>query len=172
MILMRKWHLETRNIEALQDHPKNARSLTKDQAKHLMQSMAKFGLIDKPIITPDGNVIGGHQRLKVLKQLGHEEVECWVCNEELSDSEIDELNIRLNKNTGEWDWDVLANEWDINLLCEWGFSVKEFHDEDKGKLEGKPKVTIEFKDSEALEDAMRLIEEIASSYDVKVKVKV
>jgi DNA modification methylase len=122
---MRKWHLETRNIEALQEHPKNARSLTKDQAKHLMQSMAKFGLIDKPIITPDGNVIGGHQRLKVLKQLGHEEVECWVCNEELSDSEIDELNIRLNKNTGEWDWDVLANEWNPEDLFNWGFTEEE-----------------------------------------------
>jgi DNA modification methylase len=122
---MRKWHLETRNIEALQEHPKNARSLTKDQAKHLMQSMAKFGLIDKPIITLDGNVIGGHQRLKVLKQLGHEEVECWVCNEELSDSEIDELNIRLNKNTGEWDWDVLANEWNPEDLFNWGFTEEE-----------------------------------------------
>lgn len=125
MILMRKWHLETRNIEDLQEHPKNARSLTKDQAKHLMQSMAKFGLIDKPIITPDGKVIGGHQRLKVLKQLGHEEVECWVCNEELSDSEIDELNIRLNKNTGEWDWDVLANEWNPEDLFNWGFTEEE-----------------------------------------------
>lgn len=169
---MRKWHLETRNIEDLKEHSRNARCLTKEQGKHLMQSLAKFGLIDKPIITKDGFIIGGHQRLNVLKEFNHDIVDCWVCDEELSEEEIDELNIRLNKNTGEWDWDKLANEWDINLLCKWGFSVKEFQEEGKGKLESKPKVTIEFSSREDLDEVMSFFEEVSNRYDVKIKIKV
>lgn len=122
---MKKWNLETRNIKELKEHPRNARCLTKDQAKHLSTSMSKFGIIDKPIITKDGMIIGGHQRLNVLKDLKQKSVECWVCEEELTPEEIDELNIRLNKNTGEWDWEKLANEWSSESLFDWGFTEKE-----------------------------------------------
>lgn len=168
---MKKWNLETRNIKDLKEHPRNARCLTKDQAKHLSTSMSKFGIIDKPIITKDGMIIGGHQRLNVLKTMKQKSVECWVCEEELTSEEIDELNIRLNKNTGDWDWEKLANEWDINLLCEWGFTVKDFHDEGKGKLASNPKVTIEFSNQEDLDEVMPFIEEVSGNYDVKVKIK-
>src|SRR5690554_2933575 len=90
-VQMRKWHLEKKPLAQLKDHPRNPRYLSKENGKHLMQSMAKYGLIDKPIITHNGMIIGGHQRVRVLKDLGHEETECWVCDEELSDEEIDEL---------------------------------------------------------------------------------
>jgi len=170
---MRKWHLEKRYIDDLHEHTRNARCLTQHEKKHLMTSMAKFGLIDKPIINYEGMIIGGHQRVKVLKEMGHYEVECWVADgEDLTEEEIDELNIRLNKNTGEWDWDKLANEWDINLLCEWGFTVKDFHDEGKGKLEGKPKVILEFEDQKALDDTMSLIKDIQIYAEDRVKIKV
>lgn len=169
---MRKWHLEIKLLEELQDHPRNPRFISKEDCKQLMTSIAKFGLIDKPIVTQDGLIIGGHQRLKVLKDLGHYEVECWVCddNEPFTEEEIDELNIRLNKNTGSWDWDKLANEWDVNLLCEWGFKPDDF--DDPLPKENKPRVILEFEDSDALSDAMKLIEELAWHSGEKVKVKV
>ena len=64
-------------------------------------------------------VIGGHQRLKICKELKHKEVGCIILN--LSKEEERELNVRLNKNTGEFDIDVLANEFDIDNLIDWGF---------------------------------------------------
>lgn len=165
------WHLEHRDIEALSFHPRNPRYISKEDAKHLKKSISNFGLIDKPIITPNGLVIGGHQRLRVLHEMGEKEVECWVSDKEKwSDEEVDELNIRLNKNTGNWDSDKLANEWDVNLLCEWGFKPEYFDDPlPKSK---KPRITLEFSDSEVMKSAMALVEEISAFLGEKVKIKV
>lgn len=120
---MIKWNLETRQLKDLKAHPKNPRQLSKDQMKQLEQSIETYGLIDKPIINTDNTIIGGHQRVNILKSKKITEVECWVPERELNQHEIDECNIRLNKNTGEWDFDVLANEWDIPDLVNWGFKL-------------------------------------------------
>lgn len=121
-----KWHLETRKLSDLTDHPRNPRKLSKDDARQLKESLEKFGVIDKPVITPAGMIIGGHQRKQILKKLAIKEIECWVPDRELEDKEIDELNIRLNKNIGEFDWDILANEFEITDLLDWGFKLDEF----------------------------------------------
>ncbi len=120
------WHLEKRKLSTLTDHPRNPRKLTKDDARQLKESLEKFGVIDKPVITPAGMIIGGHQRKQILKKLAIKEVECWVPDRDLTDKEIDELNIRLNKNQGEFDWEKLANEWEITDLLDWGFKLDEF----------------------------------------------
>jgi site-specific DNA-methyltransferase (adenine-specific) len=137
------WTLETRKIKELKNHPKNARQLTKQQSHHLTHSIKKFGLADKPIINRDNTVIGGHQRLKILKKLGHKEVQCWVPQVQLDEKDLDEFNIRLNKNTGEWDWDTLANEWDALDLLEYGFSESElvgkFDDKEEAAADSKKK---------------------------------
>ncbi len=112
-------------IKDLKKHPKNPRQLNKDQEKHLSHSIDKFGLIDKPIVTIDGLIIGGHQRINVLKKQKIKEIECWIPDQELTERDIDELNIRLNKNTGDWDYDILADQWEVNDLLEWGFTEEE-----------------------------------------------
>lgn len=122
---MMNWKLETRPIKSLRKHPDNPRKLTKDQFDQLKTSIDKFGLIDKPIITHDGIIIGGHQRIEVLKKLAHKEVECYVAPNDISEKDINELNIRLNKNTGEFDYEILANCWDLPDLVEWGFKPEE-----------------------------------------------
>lgn len=125
---MIQWHIENRKIKDLKPHPKNARRLTKDQALHLEISLEKFGLIDLPIINTENTIIGGHQRINLLKKKKIKEIDCWVPDHELTQEEVDELNIRLNKNTGEFDFDILANEWDIQNLVEWGFTEKDLLD--------------------------------------------
>ena len=50
---------------------------------------------------------------------------CWVPSRLLTQKEVEELNIRLNKNGGEFDFDMLANEWNIDDLAQWGFSHEE-----------------------------------------------
>lgn len=122
---MIEWSLKTKKIADLSEHPKNPRQLSEREFKQLQKSIAKFGMIDKPIINRDGTIIGGHQRLKVLEEMGYTEVEVWIPDIDLTDEQVDQLNIRLNKNTGDWDWDILANEWDADDLLDWGFSEHE-----------------------------------------------
>jgi ParB-like chromosome segregation protein Spo0J len=66
-------------------------------------------------------VVGGHQRLKVAKSLGFEEVPVYKVN--LSLKKEKELNIRLKANVGSWDWDKIANEWDYTNLENWGLNI-------------------------------------------------
>jgi ParB-like chromosome segregation protein Spo0J len=124
-----KWELVTKKIKDLKPHPKNPRKLSQHDYEHLQKSLDKFGLIDKPIINSDGTIIGGHQRIAVLKKSGAKEIECWQpSGAALEQRDMDELNIRLNRNLGEWDWDVLANEWETKDLIEFGFDKIEMHD--------------------------------------------
>ena len=116
-------------LDELTDYYKNPRSLSEKEFKQLKTSLDKFGMIDKPIVNADSanTIIGGHQRKHVLEASGVKEIECWIPDRELSDKEVEELNIRLNKNTGSWDFDTLANEFELDDLLEWGF--------DKGELD-------------------------------------
>ncbi|HOO07988.1 MAG TPA: ParB N-terminal domain-containing protein [Ruminococcus sp.] len=146
------WNLKTFNIYDLTDYSKNPRSLTKQQFEQLKKSLDKFGLIDKPIINADekNTVIGGHQRLRVLRSENQKSVECWIPSRKLTDREVEELNIRLNKNTGDWDFDTLANEFELPDLVEWGFTEIDLglypEDEEKSSTDEpsyeKPKMII------------------------------
>jgi len=122
------WQLKTYKLADLTDYFKNPRHITETEFKQLKKSLDTFGLIDKPIINADAanTIIGGHQRKHVLEANGETECECWVPDRELTEREVEELNIRLNKNTGQWDFDVLANEFELDDLLEWGFSEMEF----------------------------------------------
>lgn len=112
----------------------NPRKHSDKQKEDLKESIKRFGLVD-PIIcngAPERKniVIGGHFRLKVAKELGFDEVP--VVYVSLPDVEKEkELNIRLNKNTGEWDFELLKS-FDFDLLSDIGFSDIElkFFDED------------------------------------------
>jgi len=122
---MLKWSVEKRKIKDLKPHPKNPRHLSRIQHCELKTSLEKFGLADKPIINLDNTIIGGHQRIKILKELGNKEIEVLVPERSLDEKEVEELCVRLNKNVGDWDWEILANEFEINDLIDWGFTEKD-----------------------------------------------
>lgn len=114
----------------------NPRQLTKDQHKSLTDSIKRFGLVDPIIINKHKDrmniVIGGHMRLRICKELKIKVIPCVELKLTLAKEK--ELNIRLNKNVGEWDWDLLAN-FNTDDLFEWGFSEKDligFDDEPQG----------------------------------------
>ena len=102
----------------------NPRELKKDQFQQIKESIEKFGVVDPIIINsnPDRKniIIGGHQRVKVAESLGFDKLPCVEID--LTLEEEKELNVRLNKNTGQWDWDLLANHFEQNELLEWGFN--------------------------------------------------
>ena len=112
--------VETKLITELKPATYNPRQISTKDYNSLKESINKFGLVDPIIINQNGNVVvGGHQRLKICKELKHIEIDCVVLD--LSKEEERELNIRLNKNTGQFDMDILANEFDIDELVDWGF---------------------------------------------------
>ena len=105
----------------------NPRQLSKDQFKYLKDSIHRFGLVDPIIINKNKDrkniIIGGHQRTKVAKAMGIKEIPCLEID--LAYDKERELNVRLNKNTGDWDYDLLANNFDIEELNDWGFDDSE-----------------------------------------------
>ena len=111
--------IESKLVKDLNPASYNPRQISSKQYKDLKESVKKFGLVDPIIVNKDNTVIGGHQRLKICKDLKYVEVECVMLD--LSKEEERELNIRLNKNTGDFDMDILANEFDIEELTDWGF---------------------------------------------------
>lgn len=131
------WHSETRKITDLNPAPYNPRQLTKKQAEDLGKSLDKFSLAEPLVINLNNTLVGGHQRLALLKLKGILEVDVRVPDRELSSAEEQELNLRLNKNVGEWDFDALANLSE-DLLKEVGFEQEEldFHMETNGPPEG------------------------------------
>ena len=111
--------IELIKINKLKPATYNPRQISTKQYNDLKKSIERFGLVDPIIVNKDMTIIGGHQRYKICKALKHTEIDCVVLD--LSKEEERELNIRLNKNTGDFDMDILANEFDIDELTDWGF---------------------------------------------------
>lgn len=131
------WHTETRKIKDLKEHGKNPRKITKDQMEKLKQSLKSFNYVETIVINLDNTILAGHMRIRALKALGRikEEIEVRVPNRQLTSKEAEEYLIRSNKNSGEWDWERLANEWEIPDLFNWGFTEDELQIKDPEKLE-------------------------------------
>ena len=105
----------------------NPRKWNKDQVEQLKESIIRFGIVDPIIANSAENrrniVIGGHFRLEVAKQLGYKETPVVYVNIPEVEREK-ELNLRLNKNQGEFDYSLLA-KFDENLLKDIGFGSEE-----------------------------------------------
>jgi len=121
---MLAWKTEKRKVSDLIPAKYNPRTLSDKQSKDLSNSIQKFSLADPIIINKDNKIIGGHQRIKILKDQGIVDVDVRVPDRQLSEKEEEELNLRLNKNVGEWDWDLLA-KFDEDMLLGVGFDSNE-----------------------------------------------
>ena len=124
-----KWHTEKRIINQLIPYENNPRIMTEKQKADLQKSLEEFDLVEIPAIDTDNKIIAGHQRLKIMQLLGrgNEEIDVRVPNRKLTEEEFKKYNLRSNKNTGEWDWDMLAN-YDEELLLDIGFDEYELNE--------------------------------------------
>jgi ParB-like chromosome segregation protein Spo0J len=126
--------IEKKKISDLIPAPYNPRQSTAKQEKHLKESLEKFGLVEPIIFNKQtGYIVGGHFRVRELKKLGIKEIECVIVN--LNEADEKELNIRLNANTGGWDWDTLANDWDVVDLEAWGLDIPQFDTVEEQEIE-------------------------------------
>ena len=114
-------------ISNLQPAEYNPRTNTDKQAEDLKKSLRDFDLVEPIVVNSAENrknvIIGGHFRWRMAKELGYKEIPVVYVN--IPDLEKEkELNLRLNKNIGEFDWDLLAN-FDESFLSDIGFSSEE-----------------------------------------------
>ena len=123
----RTWSSTTRKLVDLINNGYNPRKLSESEKRDLEKSVKEFGTV-VPIVLNIGSraniIIGGEQRVKVYIDLGIEEIECMIPSKELTLEEEKELNLRLNKNTGSWNEELLK-EFDMNLLLDVGFGDEE-----------------------------------------------
>lgn len=109
-------------------NPNNPRQIKDEKFKKLVESIKNFPemLSLRPIVVNDNMVVlGGNMRLKACKEAGLKEVPIIKASE-LTDEQQKEFIIKDNVGFGEWDWDQLANEWDVEQLTEWGLDVPDF----------------------------------------------
>jgi len=121
------WKTVRRKVSALKGMPRNPRTLTDDERKQLTRSIEKFNLVEIPAIDTDNTILAGHQRVAVLIDLGRkdETIDVRIPSRKLSAAERREYNIRSNKNTGEWDLDILQEDFKPKQLVDYGFTQSE-----------------------------------------------
>lgn len=114
--------VKTKEIIANETNP---RVIKDDKFKKLVQSIKDFPqmLQLRPIVVNDDMVVlGGNMRLRAVQEVGLKEVPIIKASD-LTPEQQKEFIIKDNVGFGEWDWDVLANEWEPELLTEWGLDV-------------------------------------------------
>ena len=118
-------NIELIEINKLKPATYNPRQISTKQYNDLKESIERFGLVDPIVVNKDMTIIGGHQRYKIWKEKAKKSnvkditIPCVVL--ELNKEQERELNVRLNKSGGEFDMDILANEFNIDDLVDWGF---------------------------------------------------
>jgi len=125
-------NIEKVKLSQVKSNPNNPRLIKDDKFKKLVNSIKEFPemLKIRPIVVnEDMIVLGGNMRLKACKEAGLKEV--FIINAaELTDEQQREFIIKDNSGFGEWDWDMIANEWDTDQLEEWGIDIPLFDDGD------------------------------------------
>ena len=118
-------------ISTVKGNPSNPRIIKNDKFKKLVKSIQDFPEMLKlrPIVVDeDMMVLGGNMRLKASKDAGLKEV--WIeVAEGLTEEQKKEFIVKDNVGFGEWEWDMLANQWNSVQLAEWGLDVWENEDD-------------------------------------------
>lgn len=114
-------------IWKVKNNPNNPRLVKDDKFKKLVKSIQDFPeMLDKRpiIVNEDMIVLGGNMRLKACNEAGLKEVPIIVAN--WTEEQQRAFIIKDNLGYGEWDWDIIANEWDADELNEWGLDIPNY----------------------------------------------
>jgi len=115
-------------VGEIKPNPNNPRVIKDDKFKKLVKSIQEFPqmLNIRPIVVNDDMIVlGGNMRLKACKEAGIKEIPIIKASE-LTEEQQREFIIKDNVGFGEWDWEMIANEWDTNNLQDWGLDVPDF----------------------------------------------
>lgn len=140
-------NIKKMKLKDIKPNPNNPRVLRDDKFQKLKQSITEFPkmLSLRPMVIDENNVVlGGNMRLRALQELGFTDIdEAWVKrSSDLTEDEKKRFIIADNVAFGEWDWDTLANDWEVVDLEAWGLEIPQFdegNDEDLEDLSDKIK---------------------------------
>jgi ParB-like chromosome segregation protein Spo0J len=116
-------------ISQVKSNPNNPRLIKNDKFKKLVKSVQDFPemLELRPIVVDENMIVlGGNMRLKACIEAGLKEV--WIEVADLTEQQKKEFTIKDNVGFGEWEWDMLANEWEQTELEDWGLDGFPFED--------------------------------------------
>ena len=122
---MIKAKIQKVSISLIKENDANPRFINKHKFKKLVNSVKEFPemLSLRPIVVDKDNIIlGGNMRYKACKEIGLKEVYI-IQADDLDEKKAQEFIIKDNVGFGEWDWDILANDWDTDLLEDWGLDL-------------------------------------------------
>lgn len=123
--------MELVSIKKLKPNENNPRFIRDDKFKKLVKSINEFPEMLKlrPIVVnSDMVVLGGNMRLKACTEAGLKEV--WILKaDELTEAQQREFIVKDNVGFGQWDWDIIANQWDTEELQCWGLDLPTFDKE-------------------------------------------
>lgn len=118
-----EWRTERRKVKDLIRYEKNPRKLSEAQLDGLKRSLKKFNLAELPAINTDGTLVAGNQRVLALSLLGRDEdeIEVRVPNRKLTKAEFRDYLLTSNRSGGSFDFEKLAEEFDLGELLTAGF---------------------------------------------------
>ena len=176
-------------IGTILPNPSNPRIIKDYKFKKLVKSIQEFPqMLELRPIVVDSNmvVLGGNMRLKACIAAGLKEVPIIVADQ-LTDAQKDEFIIKDNVGFGEWDWDLLANEWEVKDLFNWGVDIPSaYFDDDKepefdkdmldealdGYINSKVKQITLYFDNQQYEYVLNKLEQIAKEEGVESNTEV
>lgn len=160
-----QWHVKRMKVVDLIPLEDNPRIMTIHMYNKLKNSILERGIFVLPLINTDNTIIGGHQRKQAFLELGIEEVDCLVPHKKLSERDLTLACLESNKITGEWDWDILGNIFDREILLEAGFLEPEIghHDVDISPEEAEKE--IEDQEEKEVKFTISLPDEDSTSFE-------
>jgi len=120
---MLNWTSKTIQISELKEYEHNPRRIGQKEFEKLVSSIKEDGYHQRIIVNQDNVIIGGHQRKKALLEAGLKQsdtVEVLIPDRILTQKELDRINIRDNLSFGEYDFDILANRFNVETLVDFG----------------------------------------------------
>lgn len=107
-------------LKDLRPFEKNPRHITNEQFEKLKQSLSQDGYHSRIKVTQDMRVVGGHQRLQALLELGFKEVPVLIPDRAIDDATFKRILLRDNHNNGVFDMEILGNEFELEFLRDIG----------------------------------------------------
>lgn len=171
-------------ITKVKENPSNPRFIRDDKFDKLVQSIKSFPqMLDlRPIVVnEDMVVLGGNMRLKACIAAGLTQVPIIKASE-LTEEQQKEFVIKDNSSFGEWDWDVLVNEWPVDDLSDWGLDIpKSYFDDDvepqfdtsdlgnklDSYINAKIKQVVLYFDTQQYEDVVNFLDGICKQEDLE-----
>ena len=113
-------------IEGLPKNPRQIRDHRYEKLKKSIEDAPEMLQLRELLVYPHGGkfvIVGGNMRYRACKELGYKELPCKVLDADTTPEKLREYAIKDNESFGQYDWDLIANEWDSDEITNWGVEL-------------------------------------------------